>query len=201
MRAVNLLPDPKKDARERRRPPNVVALGGVVGAVALTALMAMWFLAVSGTVTERQNEIDNLEAELQATPLPAPKSTDGDALEQEKVARIAAVGAALGARVAWDRVLRELSLVTPDDVWLTSLTASAPTASTAGAAAAATPGGGFSINGRTYSHDSVARLLARLSLVPDLQSVKLEKSLLVKAAGRDVVEFTIAASVRGRAAS
>ena len=195
MRAVNLLPS-KKEARERGRQPNFVALGGVLGAVVVTAALSLWFLSVSGAVTERQSEVDALRAELAAIPAPTPRDTSGDALEQEKAARITALSAALGQRIPWDRVLRELSLVTPNDVWLTTLQASSPTT-----AAAPTGGGAFSIGGRTYSHDSVARLLARLSLVPDLEQVKLEKSTLNKVEGKDIVEFTIGASVRARGAT
>ena len=195
MRAVNLLPS-KKEIRERRRQAPVAALGGVVGVVAVTAVLALWFLSASSAVSERQGEVDALRAELAAVPAPAPRDTSGDTLQQEKAARVTALSAALGKRVAWDRVLRELSLVTPNDVWLTTLQATSPTAS-----GSSTGGGAFSISGRTYSHDSVARLLARLSLVPDLDQVKLEKSTLNKIEGRDIVEFTIGAAVRARGAT
>jgi Tfp pilus assembly protein PilN len=195
VRAVNLLPS-KKEIRERRRQAPVAALGGVVGVVAVTAVLALWFLSASSAVSERQSEVDALRAELAAVPAPAPRDTSGDTLQQEKAARVTALSAALGKRVAWDRVLRELSLVTPNDVWLTTLQATSPTAS-----GSSTGGGAFSISGRTYSHDSVARLLARLSLVPDLDQVKLEKSTLNKIEGRDIVEFTIGAAVRARGAT
>lgn len=194
MHAVNLLPS-KKEARERRQ-PNVVALGGVLGAVAVTAALSLWFLSVSGSVTERQSEVDGLRAELAGIPAPAPRDTSGDVLEQEKAARVTALSAALGKRIPWDRVLRELSLVTPNDVWLTTLQATSPTA-----ASSSSGGGAFSIGGRTYSHDSVARLLARLSLVPDLEQVRLEKSTFNKIEGKDIVEFTIGASIRAPGAA
>jgi Tfp pilus assembly protein PilN len=203
MRAVNLLPS-KKEARERRRQPNVVALGSVVAAVAVTAVMAMWFLNASGAVTERQSEVDTLHAELGAIPVPKPRDTSGDALAEERTGRLSALSLALGSRVAWDRLFREISLVTPDDVWFTTLQASAPSAPAADAAATAataTAGGGFSITGRTYSHDAVARLLSRLSIVPHLDNVKLEKSVIGKSEGRTVVEFTISAGVRAAGAT
>jgi Tfp pilus assembly protein PilN len=198
MRAVNLLP--RKDGRERDRQPNVVALGGVVAAVAVTGVLAMLFLNASSGVTERQNQVEGLRAELSAIPIPKPRETNGDALEQEKAGRLNAVAAALSNRVAWDRVLRQISLITPDDVWFTTLQASAPAAAAVGAAEPVA-GGGFSITGRTYSHDAVARLLARLALVPDLDQVKLEKSVLGKAEGRTIVEFTIGAAVRAKGAA
>jgi Tfp pilus assembly protein PilN len=202
MRAVNLLP--KKETRERRKAPNPAALGGVVAAVVVTAVMCVWFLTASAKVSERQAELDNIRSELAATPVPKPRDTRGDGLQAEKSARLAAVAGALGTRVPWDRVLRQISLVTPEDVWLTSLTASAPATGAGAAAAPATPtagAGAFSINGRTYSHDAVARLLSRLSLVPDLHAVKLEKSTLTRVSGNDIVDFTIAANVRGKEAS
>jgi Tfp pilus assembly protein PilN len=201
MRAVNLLPS-KKEIRERRRQPNVVALGGVVAAVAVTAVMAMWFLNASGAVTERQSEVDTLHAELGAIPVPKPRDTTGDALAQERTGRLSALSVALGSRIAWDRLFREISLVTPDDVWFTTLQANAPSApAAAGDPAAAATTGGFSITGRTYSHDAVARFLSRLSIVPHLDNVKLEKSVIGKSAGRTVVEFTISAGVRAAGAS
>ena len=196
MRAVNLLPS-KKEIRERRRQAPVAALGGVVGAVALTAVLALWFLSASSAVSERQGEVDALRAEQASIPAPTPRDTSGDALEQEKSARLNVLAAALGNRIAWDRVLREVSLVTPDDVWLTTLQASSPGV----AASAASGSGAFSISGRTYSHESVARLLGRLSLIPDLDLVKLEKSTLNKVEGKDIVEFTIGAAVRAKGAS
>lgn len=199
MQAVNLLPA-KKDARERRRQPNLVALGGVVAAVAVTAVMAMWFLNASGTVTDRQSDVDTLRAELAAIPAPKSRDTSGDALAAEKSGRLAALSGALGGRVAWDRLFREISLVTPDDVWFTTLQASAPTGAAADGSAPATAGA-FSIAGRTYSHDAVARLLSRLSIVPHLHDVKLDKSVLGKAEGRTVVEFTISAAVRSAGAT
>ncbi len=196
MRAVNLLPT-KKEIRERRRQAPVAALGGVVAAVALTAVLALWFLSASSGVSERQSELDALRAEQASIPAPIPRDTSGDVLQQEKAARVTALTAALGSRIAWDRVLREVSLVTPNDVWLTTLQASSPSA-----AATTTSGtGAFTISGRTYSHESVARVLGRLQLVPDLDLVKLEKSTLNKVEGKDIVEFTISAAVRANGAT
>src|SRR5439155_11573239 len=131
-------------------------------------------------------------AELAATPVPPPAVPGVSELETEKNARIGALSAALSGRLAWDRVLREVSLVLPDDVWLTSLSATAPVA------ASPTTTAGFAINGRTYSHDGVARLLARLSLVPHLSDIQLQhSSVSIADTGRKVVEFSINATLKG----
>ena len=195
MRAVNLLP--KDDGRPRgpafRNDPLVI--GGVVGTVLVTAILAALFLTASTGVADNQERHDAAQAELAATPVPPPAVAGASELEQEKSARIGALSAALSGRLAWDRVLREVSLVLPDDVWLSSLSATAPVA------ASPTTTAGFSINGRTYSHDGVARLLVRLSVVPQLSNVQLQHSALATSeTGRKVVEFSINATVKAAGA-
>jgi Tfp pilus assembly protein PilN len=195
VRAVNLLP--KDDGRQRGPSfrDNPLVIGGVVGTVLVTAVLAAMFLTASTSVADNQKHYDAVQAELDATPVPPPTVPGTSELEQEKNARIGALSAALSGRVAWDRMLREVSLVLPDDVWLSSLSATAPIA------ASPTTAAGFAINGRTYSHDGVARLLARLSVVPHLSNVQLQHSSVATSdTGRKVVEFSINATVKGAGA-
>jgi Tfp pilus assembly protein PilN len=98
-------------------------------------------------------------------------------------------------RVAWDRIFREFSLVVPDDVWLTTLTAHSPASTTTSTGPSGAPTQ-FTITGRTYSHDGVARLLTRLQVIPDLQNVTLLSSTRSEVSGQTVVEFNIAADIR-----
>ena len=104
------------------------------------------------------------------------------------------MSAALTSRVAWDRVLRQVSLVLPEDVWLTSLSATAPSPATAAGAATAS---GFTLIGSTYSQNGVARFLSRLAVIPDLENVRLQSSESVLVNERQLVQFTILADVRG----
>jgi Tfp pilus assembly protein PilN len=192
VRAVNLIP---RDDRRQRGPSqreNPVLIGGIAGAVLVTAILAAWFLTASAGVADNQKRRDAAQAELAATPVPPPTVPEASALEQEKGARVAALSTALAGRLAWDRLLREFSLVLPDDVWLTQLSAQAP---------GATDAAGFSISGKTYSHDGVARLLARLAIVPHLTGVQLQHSSAeVSDGGRKVVEFQINATVKAAGA-
>ena len=195
MRAVNLLP--KDDGRQRGPSfrDNPLVIGAVVGSVLVTAVLAAMFLTASTSVADNQKHRDAVVAELAATSVPPPTVPGASELEQEKNARIGALAAALSGRLAWDRVLREVSLVLPDDVWLSSLSATAPIA------ASPTTAAGFAINGRTYSHDGVARLLARLSVVPHLSNIQLQHSSVATSdTGRKVVEFSINATVKGAGA-
>lgn len=195
MRAVNLLP--RDDPRGSSRQTNPLVLVGVVGAVAATAILAAFFLMVSAGVADKQARLDAAQSELDATPVPPPADTSNATLEQEKSARVVALSTALVTRIAWDRVLREISLVLPEDVWLTTLAAKAP-----GPAAVAAPTAGFTITGKTYSHNGVARLLARLAVVPQLATVQMQHSTLgTSESGRPVVDFSIQAVVKGPGAA
>lgn len=188
MRAVNLLP--RDDARSKSRQTNPVVLGGVIAGVAATAIIAAVFLTVSTGVADKQERLDAAQAELDATPLPPPADTSAATLQQERSQRVVALSTALGKRVAWDRILRELSLVLPEDVWLSTLSAKAPSE-------AADAPAGFTITGKTYSHDGVARLLARLAVVPHLSAIQLQHSSVTPSkAGRPVVEFSIQALIK-----
>jgi Tfp pilus assembly protein PilN len=188
MRAVNLLPR-DVSRRELRKPP-VPALVGLVGFVVVTTAVAVLYLSASATVSDRMEELNALQTERES--LPPPPKVDGteDTLLNEKTRRVAAVGAALGKRLPWDRLLREFSLVLPEDVWLISLNATAP----AGPGVPAV--NGFSITGYTYSHEAVARLLTRLAVVPHLANVRLQSSIRTLIGSRSVVQFVVSADVR-----
>ena len=60
-------------------------------------------------------------------------------------------------------------------------------------AAATASSQGLSLAGVTYSYDGVARLLARMSLIPDLTNVELKSS----STAQGIVTFTIGAGVKG----
>lgn len=193
MRAVNLLP--KETKRARKKTP-VVPLVGVLGMVLVTALTAMMFLSKNSEVTQAQTQLDLATAELAAIPPPPPVDAAQPELRQAESLRLTAVSTALGQRISWDRLLRHFSQVLPDDVWLTSLQAKVP-----GADTGSSTGGGFVMQGLSYSHESVARLLARLQVVPDLTNVALQTSVQADIAGRTIVQFTVVADVRAPGAA
>jgi Tfp pilus assembly protein PilN len=202
MRAINLLP--RDDARRGRpQKPQWMVLVPVVLAVLLTAALSALFLSASGKVKDKQAELASLQDVLQAIPTPdAGKVKTQSALAADKQARVQALSGALSRRVAWDRVFRELSLVLPDDVWLATLSAKAPVPSaTAAVPAPAAPGTStaasqFTLDGFTYSHAAVARLLSRLAVVPDLVNVQLQQSTRTTVGAATAVHFIIAADVR-----
>src|SRR6478672_5840324 len=196
MRAVNLLP---RDTGQRtiKKESLPVLVGACAGVLVAAALGAM-FMMGSGKVAAQQRKVDDLNRTYQALPPPpAGPSAAQQQLAGEQSARVGALSTALTSRVAWDRVFREFSLVLPEDVWLTSLSAKSPISPLTNVPTG-TPGGApsqFTIQGRTYSHDGVARLLSRLQVVPDLTNVQLISSTRSKVGSQPVVEFTIAADI------
>ena len=176
MRAVNLLPGGEEQGR---KVPPLPVLAGCVGAVLVSAVLAVMFLSASAGVAKKQQALDQIQAEYAAMPAPAPASPVVAELPQQRQTRVTALATVLGQRVAWDRLLREVSQVVPSDVWLVTLNALAPSispASTAPPAAGAEAQQSFTVTGCTYSQDSVARFLARLSVVPDLMNMTLGRS-------------------------
>jgi Tfp pilus assembly protein PilN len=199
VRAVNLLPrdQEKKPVVKKEQIP--FAVGGCIGLVVI-ALVTSQYLSKSGSVAAERQALQDLQAQLAQLPAPPPPpSAQTSQLAEEQKARLTALQGALSTRVAWDRVLRQFSLVLPSDVWLTQLDLKSPvTASDAAASGSSDTGPtGFTIEGSTYSHDAVARLLSRLSVVPDLTNVQLVNSQAQEINGQTVVNFTIGADIRG----
>jgi len=126
--------------------------------------------------------------------------------------RSLALAAAIGKRVAWDRILRRIALVLPDDVWLSSVAGSVPldpasataTATTIPTTSTAFPAvpTALTLAGTTYSQAGVARLLERLQVLPDLKNVQLTNSQAAVIGSQRVINFTIVSDIRqGRGAS
>jgi Tfp pilus assembly protein PilN len=206
MHAFNFLPREEAQQTVMRGRPGPAQLALAVAALLLIAALAAMFLVMNARLADKERERDDLRAELAREEVPAEEpvqpGTD-PALVEERNKRTAALANALGSRVAWDRLLRELSLVLPDDVWLTTLTANAPGASGTATATGTTStppptatGTGFQVVGYSYDQEGVAELLSRLAVLPELASVQLVSSARTKIGETDVVEFTISATVK-----
>jgi Tfp pilus assembly protein PilN len=223
MRAVNLLPRDLQYAKSIRNEDPAVVVGSALGVVVMIALGGAFMNAHSkanaqeARLTQARLQLAQLSQQkhpqrttprpqIPITPIVPPPAVTG-----QEATWLSAVSSVLSQRIAWDRVLREVSLVIPDDVTLESLTMTSPTgAAAAPAAGAPAPTQGFVISGSAYSYDSVARLLSRLALVPDLTSVTLtgsnqgtSSSSSSSGDGADTsggaVQFNISAAIKGAA--
>src|SRR4051794_35258733 len=136
MRAVSLLPreEPRKSAGLSLQ-AQLTIIGPVLVAVGLGA---GWFVT-STQVKDHRTTLDALGSELAKLPQPKQKEQVDPTLRAEHDRRVTALAAALSQRVAWDRILRQISSILPEDVWLTGIDAHSPAADAAAAPPATTP--------------------------------------------------------------
>jgi Tfp pilus assembly protein PilN len=224
MRAVNLLPREESRAGLALTLQEQLVLAAPLLAV---AIVLAGFLLANAKVGSEKRTVSGLQQDLSALPKPKHPVVN-QALVTQHSDRVAALASALSGRVAWDRILREISSILPEDVWLTSLNVQSPGSPAAASTATSTPGstppsttsttpppasttsappstptaapGGsrpVTIDGYTYSQEGVARLMARLAVIPELIDVTLQKSSLTGVSGRNVVDFSIEADLRG----
>ncbi len=195
MRAFNLMP--KEDSRENTTvSPALTKIAVALLGVLVVAGLAFGYMTSGAKVADKQAEADDRRAELaQLTAQIGPEAADPSAsLAGESQARTAALADALGARVAWDRIMREFSLVLPDTVVLATIGAASGTAGSSDpATAAATTEPTFTIEGTSVSQESVALLLSRLSVIPEFVDVRLESSNRNEQGGG--YQFVIAATI------
>jgi len=207
MRAVNLLPSGSESRKSFRKEDPAVVIGSALGLVVLFALVA-GFLSVHSKVGAEQKKLTAARTELAKLSLtrkpiivPKPVVTKpivaAPAVTSEEQPRLTAIASAMSTRIAWDRILREFSLVLPSDVTLTALSLTAPAAPVAAVVGGPPPvlAQGLSITGNAFSQDGVARLLSRLMLIPDLTNVQLSSS--ASGVGTAGVTFSISAAVKG----
>ena len=199
MRAFDLMP--KEEAREKGARIGLAKIAVALLGLVLFAGLAAAYLFTGAGVMSKQGELDDLRAQLAQLEVPAEEPTPAaPELAGEGQARTTALSAALAIRIAWDRVLREVSLVVPEDVWLTQLSASTPNAATAGAAPAPAATGSASPNslaavGFARSQESVALFLSRLESIPELTTVQLQASTRTESETGEAYSFTVLAGV------
>jgi Tfp pilus assembly protein PilN len=210
MRAVNLLP--RQQVQQKRQRTNTVVLGAGIGAAVVVLVLAAGFLLANRSVNRQRDALSTARAVLAATPahhVSAQTNAFRSSILNQREQRSLALAAAIGKRVAWDRILRRTALVLPDDVWLTNVTGTMPleptaTTDTGATTSSALPAAStaFTLQGSTYTQAGVARLLSRLQVVPDLKNVQLQSSTASVIGKQRIINFTIVSDIRkGRGAS
>jgi len=201
MRAVNLLPR-QEVVENAEKSSNTVGLVAAIGGGVVVLMLTIGFLLASHSVDHQRAALASAKAQLAAVPVShasASANASRASLLSDRERRALALATALGKRVSWDRVLRRLALVLPQDVWLTDLsgttpvvspTTAAPTTTTPASSLPAVPTA-LTIQGYTYSQAGVARLLSRLQVLPDLTNVQLQTSKVAKVGGQNVIQFTV----------
>jgi len=194
MRAVNLLP--RAVTLSSRAKPTAAVIGAIAAPFVAGGLVLAGYAFEHSAVTSARGRLAAVQAQVAAIPhrvstQPAPNST----LALEQQSRRSALDAALASRIPWDATLVDLARVLPADVWLTSLALTSPTPADSTAPTGAASTSAFTIQGFTYSQDSVARLLTRLQLLPILSNVTLATTAASTVGLKPVVQFTVNAAI------
>ncbi len=172
MRPVNLIPP--EDRRGERAPMRTGPLAYVIVAVLAVALVAVTAtVLIDNQISDRKAEKASLQAQVTEAQAEAERLSsfaDFASLQQLREQTVASLAQ---SRFDWERVLRELAIVIPNDVWLTDLSASVSadasstssstsSASTSSAAAEGIVGPSLEIQGCAKGQEAVARFLASL---------------------------------------
>jgi Tfp pilus assembly protein PilN len=207
VKAVNLLPREELSGR-RSGGLDPLVLGGVVLLVAVVGGTAGGFVLEHKRASSEQQQLSaaqtrlaTAQARMQHEQSHTKKSLPTPSVTSQEQPWRTAIASAMSTRIAFDHVLQEFERVVPSDITLTQLTMNSPNAASSSpttTVGGATTGGSFILTGSTFSEDSVARLLSRLMLVPDLSGVSLQSSTADPQSG--IVTFSIQAQVKGAAA-
>ena len=124
MRPVNLIPP--EDRRGEQAPLRTGPLPYIVlGALVAVLIGVSALVLVNNQISESKSEVATLESEDAAAAAKAQQLASYTQFQEMSEQRVATVQSLADSRFDWERVMRELALVLPSDVWLTNLTATA----------------------------------------------------------------------------
>ncbi|MEY2475917.1 MAG: hypothetical protein QOG87_1232 [Actinomycetota bacterium] len=184
LRRITLLPGEVAVAAEQRR-QLVLVLSAVAGLFAL--LLLLW--VIRGMQLNRENEkADQAEARVQQLENQVNQLQDFTALETDLRARQAAAQAVLADDIEWTRLLQEVAVAIPNDVWLTSF-----------AGTKAEPGT-ITISAMGFDQTSTARWLLRIGDLSSFTGLWVPSSTKAPGPG-GLVTFSSSASITDAARS
>lgn len=182
MRPFNLIPPEEQGPNADRGPLRTgPAPYIIVAALALGLVLVLAMTVTSKQITDRQDEVDNLNGELAAATQRADGLRAFQTFREVQEARTQTVSSLAQSRFDWERVLRELSLVIPPEIWLVKMTGTvSPTVAIEGGAEVAIrdsiAGPALEIVGCGPSQDAVAGWVAALEDIDGVTRVGLEES-------------------------
>jgi Tfp pilus assembly protein PilN len=185
MRPVNLIP-----AEQRRGQNSPLRTGPLayilIGALVLAFVGVTALVLTNNQISDRESEIARLEAEDAAAEAKANELAAYAQFRAMSEQRVATITSLADSRFDWERVMRELALILPDDVWLVSLNATATSSVSAGGGggggAAGLRGGitgpALELNGCAAGQDAVAGFVTALKDIDGVTRVGVQSSEL-----------------------
>jgi Tfp pilus assembly protein PilN len=184
MRPVNLIPP--EDRRGEQAPLRTGPLPYILLASLVAVLIGVTALVlVSNQISESESEVATLESEDAVATAKAQRLASYTQFRDMSEQRVATVQSLADSRFDWERVMRELALVLPSNVWLTGLTATAsPDVSldggggSSGSLRAQVPGPALELNGCASGQAAVAGFVTALKDIDGVTRVGVESSEL-----------------------
>ena len=182
MRPVNLIP-PEERPGERRPMRGGPLAYIVVGALAAAVIGVAVLAVTENQISDSKAEIAQLEEETAAVEARAQALAAYTQFHALREQRIATVTSLANSRFDWQRVMRELALILPSDVWLTNLSGTAgPGVSIdgggGGSLRGAIAGPAFELSGCASDHDSVAGFVQALEGIDGVTRVGVQSSAI-----------------------
>ncbi|MFL5899012.1 MAG: PilN domain-containing protein [Solirubrobacterales bacterium] len=180
MRPVDLIPVELRQgahAPMRTGPFPYILLGALVVVLAAVALLVL----TGNQVSEQKGELARLKREDAAAQQQATRLSAYVQFQQLHEERVATISSLADSRFDWERVMRELSLVLPHDVWLTDLKASAGGGAEAAAGTGGIAGPSLELSGCASGQESVAGFVTALKDIDGVTRVGLSTSELAAA--------------------
>jgi Tfp pilus assembly protein PilN len=193
MRPVNLIPPEDRRGEQaplRTGPLPYILLGALVAVLIGVTAMVL----ADNQISESKSEVARLEAEDTRSAARAQQLASYTQFRSMSEQRVATVQSLADSRFDWERVMRELALVLPSSVWLTSLTATAsPSISVAGGSSggslrAQVPGPAMEMNGCASGQNAVAGFVTALKDIDGVTRVGVESSELGEQDGEEEAE-------------
>jgi Tfp pilus assembly protein PilN len=184
VRPVNLIPP--EDRRGDSAPLRTGPLPYVLLAALVALLLGVTAIVVTNNqIAESMNEVAKLEGEDAAASAKAQQLASYTQFRTMSEQRVETVSSLADSRFDWERVMRELSLVLPHDVWLVGLTATAaPGVSVQGGGGggsnmrAAIPGPALELSGCARGQEAVAGFVTALKDIDGVTRVGVQSSEL-----------------------
>lgn len=180
MRPVNLIP-PDERSGERKPLRGGPLVYVIVGALAAAVIGVAMLAVTNNQISDSKAEITTLEGETQAVEARTQALSAYTQFHNLRQQRMATVVSLANSRFDWERVMRELALILPRDIWLSNLSGTAsPGVTVEGSANVALrqniPGPALELVGCGTSQDAVAGFVQTLKEIDGVTRVGMQSS-------------------------
>jgi Tfp pilus assembly protein PilN len=182
MRPVNLIPAELRrgDHAPLRTGPLVYI---VLGALALAVIGVALLVLADNDVSERNAEVTQLRHEDTIAKAKAERLAPYTRFAALTEQRVATVRELADSRFDWERVMRELALILPHDVWLTGLDANATGSTSEEGGAGGIEGPSLELTGCAAGQEAVAGFVVALKDIEGVTRVGLASSSVGQGGG------------------